>query len=741
MKIGKLFKFFKKGAKKASEAKGKGAAATGSYQWPSGVRVGIYGHANAGKTVYFTVLNEECKVSKDLQIAVTDSATANELLANYRAIWGIGSTTEVGTVVDLREEKKFPDPTKGDKVLRFNAILDRKKKISVVSYDYDGKAVSIAEQHELADKVIDFMAGAQGILFFYDPKMLGSDAQTQAHVASFVNMLERLAPLHRRLPIPIALVVTKADILPGFSSDTQTVLISPEDESFLAEDYEVFLDRILTSNKIASNEEWAGSVRNILVKLKEFLKVVVGRTLDFQIFFVSNTGQTPQKIGTDIGRSIYAPPAKITPIGVKAPFYWMLRAIVRNRRIQKIRAAAKYVALASLIWVGVFSAPYLYHFNWLLPRTVRAEDNILAQYGGSRAGATSEERRKIKTAYRKYQNSWTVKWLFDRFLVPAERIRSLYDKDILGEELRKLDKTIKGMAAIVNDKKNWPSVDLSADSVRLTPEQKSLEEALRQYQTMDSSSVLFARSNRAWKLWGLFKEALKRSSKEAWQKVVKQVESDSSFFGTDLSSGEIALGKALKNAAKGYLIEERQVQVVEQAGGELDALINEINSRRDPHYLLITAVKKLRKLKAKLASNPARQKDVERIKTYLSRANRFLTDRRKYNFSLTYCPDGYHLHIMVKKNGKTGDWQVGNLYRKGGKVYSITWRAGDHIYLALDKNHVNPSDETWGKNPTELKVLDDKLALFEMNGEITFPSGKKIAISFDKNPNDDLPKF
>ncbi|MEW5994356.1 MAG: hypothetical protein AB1744_08160, partial [Candidatus Zixiibacteriota bacterium] len=179
MKAGKIFKFFRKGAKAADKRrKAKGVAPKGGFEWPSGVRIGVFGHFNAGKTVYFTVLNEECKVARDLQISVTDNLTAGEFLTNYRKIWGLGTATDVGTVVDLREDRKFPDPTGGDKILQFNAILDRTKKMPVVTYDYPGKAVSISEHDELSDKVIDFMAGCNGLLLFYDPKMLGAELES-----------------------------------------------------------------------------------------------------------------------------------------------------------------------------------------------------------------------------------------------------------------------------------------------------------------------------------------------------------------------------------------------------------------------------------------------------------------------------------------------------------------------------------------------------------------------------------
>ncbi|MBU0983103.1 MAG: hypothetical protein KKA42_04485, partial [candidate division Zixibacteria bacterium] len=277
MKFGKILKIFKKGSKAASKRKGaqKGA---GEFDWPAGVRIGVFGHTNAGKTVYFTVLNEECKVSRNLQLSVTDNATAAEFLANYRSIWGLGVSSEVGTVVDLKGEKKFPDPTQTERVLRFNAILEGDKKLPVVAYDYPGAAVSISDPSEFKDKVRDFMTGCDGLLFMFDPKVLSAELQTQAHVAAFVNMLEQLAPLSARLPIPADLVITKSDILDGFTDDAQAILIGPEDENLLSENFEYFLERILSSPAVSKNPAWSGSVRKVLVSLREFLKVVIGRT-------------------------------------------------------------------------------------------------------------------------------------------------------------------------------------------------------------------------------------------------------------------------------------------------------------------------------------------------------------------------------------------------------------------------------------------------------------------------------
>jgi len=133
VKPGKIFKALGKVFKSGS---GSGKKSKSAFDWPSGTKIAVYGHANSGKTVYFTVLNEECKMGKDLQLSITDTGTASDILSNYRALWGVGTETGSGTVVDLRGEKKFSDPTPDGKLLLFNAIVDRSSKYSICTYDY-----------------------------------------------------------------------------------------------------------------------------------------------------------------------------------------------------------------------------------------------------------------------------------------------------------------------------------------------------------------------------------------------------------------------------------------------------------------------------------------------------------------------------------------------------------------------------------------------------------------------------
>ena len=728
MKPGSILKIFKKGAKAAGGSKGKKGEKTS--QWPAGTKIGLFGHTNAGKTVYFTVLNEECKISKKLGISVTDNATAGEFLSNYRMLWGLGTATDAGTVVDFRGEKKFPEPTSGDKILRFNAIIDRDKKVSVVAYDYGGKAVAISGQNESADKVVDFMTECDGILFFYDPKILHAELESQAHVASFINILERLAPLKARLPIPIGLVISKSDILPGFAGEDQAVLIRAEDEYLASEDFESFLEAILADNRISSNSAWAGSVRSVLVRLKDFLRVVLGRTLDFQIFFISSTGQTPEKIGTDIGRSIYAPPKKIQPIGVKEPFYWILNSILRSKKIGAFRKVSKFAAVVGIIWCLLFSLPFVYHFNYLMPRTERIEQSIISAYDGNIYNASDKERRTIIQAYDKYERSWAVKWFFDRFQAPAQRIREGYQNYNQQDAIRQLNDDINKFARIVADTTLWPKVNPSDQTLIMNNDHTTLLEALNGFHKGDEGSILFKRSGRALVYWELFSKGVGSPSDTAvWQIIQQQVQTDKSLYGSELSKEELTLGDALSERK----IKKVQKATAKRAAVDLADLIDKINGNTSPSYRLDKAVSELQDIQGQL-DNPA---DIKMVNNYISRAKKWF-EPRTFTFKAVSIPSDGHLHVEVTSKGADPTWAE-QTQILAGFDYRITWKVGDAINIALD---TLGAPENWGKEASDKKVLKSKYSIFDMDGEISFDNiGKKVTISFSPELMDQIPEL
>ena len=735
MKFGKIFKVFKKGSKLAS--KKKGSAPAGGFEWPSGLRIGLFGHANSGKTVYYTVLNEECKISRQLQLSVTDNATAGEFLKNYRSIWGLGTTSDVGTVVDMHGDKKFPDPTQRDRILSFNAILDGSTNLPIVALDYPGASVSITDPGELKDKVTDFMDNCNGLMFLFDPKVLQAELQTQAHVASFVNMIERLAPLGSRLPIPVTLVVTKADLLDGYSGDDQVSLVREDEESLLSENFEVFLEKVLTSSRMTSNPAWAGSVRNVLVRLREFLKVVIGRTLDFQIFFVSATGQTPAKIGTEVGRSVYQPPERISPIGVREPFNWLLRSIVRNRSVTRLRNIAKWVAAVSIIWTLLFSAPFLFHFQYLLPHATSVEDNILEGYGGNMYNTSSQERARIISAYGKYERSLTTKWFFPRFVAPAGRLRAKYGEFNLSEEIKKLDQVIGRFSAIVQDSALWPRLNPSDTTVIDNDEHKKLVADFERFHTGDSTGILFKRSGRMLGYWSLFHDFIRnREDSSYYNAIAEQVDFDARTLAAEQTSPEKALGTSLKENLRVRAERQVQRQVARRAATEIGDVIARINGNDDPEYRLGDAVTELRKLSNQL--DPAVDgESIAMIRRYLQTAERF-QKKHKYTYKVNAIPAHGHLHVEVTPNGKDPSWSEQSQIIEGFN-YSLQWEAGDDIHLSLDTLN---APENWGKSASDKKILKSRFALFEMDGEVTFDNlGQTVSITFVPSLQEQLPEL
>lgn len=727
MDFAKILKFGKKGAKKATP-KDKKKADIG-FDWPSGIRIGVFGHSNSGKTVYFTVLNEDCKVARDLQISVTDNVTAVELLSNFKKIWGVGTHSGPGTHVDLQEERKFPDLTQRDRILQFTGIIDKDSKTPVVSYDYPGNAVDISEPDDYTDKVADFMDGCDGLLFFFDPKVLGSEIKCQAHIASFVSMLERLAPLEERLPIPVALVVTKADTLNGFAGDEQVVLIGSGEEPVLCEDYGVFLEEVLTNERITRDAAWAGTVREVLVKTKDFIKVAVGRTLDFQIFFISQTGEPPEKIGEEEGRSLYKPPEKVRPVGVRKPMYWLLKAIARNRSLGKLRTFTKWVRLLSICWILLVSLVYMYHFWFQLGRTTGFENNIL---NGRIASECSEgDLKSIANKYGHYYGRWLVKRVFPEFRTKAKDLSEKYKYFEVGSRNSTLNKTIKEFTNIVTNKDLWPDKNPTGDDVILSPRNKKLETGMKSFQIPeDSTSVLAKRVERALKLWDLLKACIPNMADTGkWNELHRTIKLYTNTPGNEINTAESELFTALLNQKA----KEEKKEESKEATIDFQAKVEQINSNNNPKYRLDTAVRDLKRIRKQL--NPDSD-EYKKITKYISEAN-WWKHERTYKFVIRNLPQGAHLHVEITTEGESPKWSNYDQWFAGQK-HSITWKPGDNINIALSLE--DNMECNWGANASDYVIIDKKYSIFYMEGQIEFTNiGKNAKISFSPGLNGNLP--
>jgi len=735
MKFAKVFKLGQKGAKRIKKAKG-GAAPPPA--WPEGTKVGVFGHENSGKTVFFTALYTQSKTTNNFHISVRDNATANEFFRNDMAIKGVDvDSGGTGTIAAKSVPKRFPEHTVKDVLLQFTAILDGSKKIPVVTYDYNGKAASISEHSDEAEKIRSFMADADGLLFFFDPKILGADPEVQARVSSFVNVLELIVSLKSRLPIPVALVITKADTLPGYRGEETTILIKPKDEQVIAEDYETFLEKVLGFESMSNDREWASSVRNILVKLREFIRVVVGRTLDFQIFFVSSTGNKPEKIGAEVGRSIYAPPEKVNPCGVTVPFHWMLNSIVRSRRLNALRRIAGFVVAASIVWIALYSLPFALHFGHLLRSPLRTESKALKEAGGDHRLMSAAQNEDIFNAYRRYGNRWLVKKMFPEYQVQAGHMKDLYGGLGMSSAGGRLDVILGQLSGLIADEKSRPVYDRAKKTVKVDEGAKRLLGELRDIHSGDENEATYKRAGRALFLWGLYEQYLMNTSDAAiptsiWEQIATDAKSP------DYSEAERKYDAALMNiVGKASPQSVPTLQEVNANLGEYDALKNEINGEdASPEFVLGEAVTKLEAIRSSLVPG-VHNAQLSAINAFLAEAKQW-DKKRTYTFRLQSVPNDGHIHFEVTESGENPRWdKVGNQYMQGDKI-DVEWQPGDEIHIAFDEAG---AEERWGKSSTDMIVLRDKYSLFQMDGAVTLLKGNRIQFSYKGGLKQQLPKL
>jgi len=390
------------------------------------------------------------------------------------------------------------------------------------------------------------------------------------------------------------------------------------------------------------------------------------------------------------------------------------------------------VVIASVIWMILCSLPYLYHFKVLFSKPVKSEQAIKKLHNGNLLSATKAERDTIGKAYRRYQRSWLVDKMFTEFKYPAQQIGAVYKENQLAMALAEIDKTIGILSSVVSNQASWPQVKPSDLSIILNPEHDKLLAVFDRYlATDDSTSELFTKSQRAKEYWNLFINGVQKPKDEAaWEVIQNQVKQDSNLYWDDLSKEERSFGQALL-AVK---VEKEKEKVVAAATMQLGDLGNTINSNPSPDYRLKKAVDTLKKIR-----NNVGGEDAARIRKYINSANKWKKSRQ-YTYSVESIPASWHLHIAVSSGGADPEWKKELITMIPGREETITWKAGDIIYIAMDSTH--SGDETWGVRPRAKRPLDGDFSIFKMDGEITFPDiGKSVIIRFKPELKGRLPEL
>ena len=263
----------------------------------------------------------------------------------------------------------------------------------------------------------------------------------------------------------------------------------------------------------------------------------------------------------------------------------------------------------------------------------------------------------------------------------------------------------------------------------------SVESELTTFKELGDTSQLGVRSGRVLTYWELLKESIltPTMSDSIWLQIRDQVRLDRERNGKNLSDAEKELQEVLTSAgAKHEQVVVRE-ETVQTASSDFAVALSGYERNMDDHqYLLVTLPRKLRALAANLEGDA-----LDSANAYLSQVEYFKKSRA-YTFKVVNCPPDHHIHVCVTRPGQEPDWPKAMYI--AGREFRITWKNGDHILIALDKKHTDPSSETWGVSPMEMKELKEPYSIFDLDGTLKFNTGE-VTFSCQESLKGKLPKF
>src|SRR5437764_7420754 len=161
-------------------------------------RIGVFGHRGVGKTTLVTLLYREAVAGRlpELRLAAADARTANYLSDK---------------ITQLEAGQPLPG-TLAETELRFH-LYHRTARIELLVMDYQGEHVEIGRE----EPIRDFLRDCDGLWICLDAATLaasGDRLRRQQEVEQLIEDYLAVEP-HRTMERPVALVLTKADLLMG----------------------------------------------------------------------------------------------------------------------------------------------------------------------------------------------------------------------------------------------------------------------------------------------------------------------------------------------------------------------------------------------------------------------------------------------------------------------------------------------------------------------------------------------
>ena len=402
-------------------------------------RIGIYGHKGVGKTVFFAITYAFSKNSPDLELMALGE-TQELLEEKFNLMRGKGMDLETGEKISAR---RFPPLSTGEQQLNFEARVGKSKIIPLNSIDYSGELIYIDNRGELKQSLIDYFKSCECILFFIDPESIKNEGERSNRIASFTDLIAQLSGPDKRLKVPVGLVVTKADEIPGFKSADQSTLIGRGSGYIRALNFAGFLRGVLKQRSVANRPDWKSETEATLNRLESLFKPLMNRSLDFQVFFISSTGNSPETITDDNNRTVKIPPEDLRPLGVSQPFKWAFSRIASYRRAAGYLATLKWAVLIIALAVDLVAFAHIY--NQMKIRSLFWEI-------GQVSGPPSTINRSIANKYQRYANNFIVRNFFGDYSRAALQQYNYFSTTSTVQQRSEQEVEFKNLMTVVDEK-------------------------------------------------------------------------------------------------------------------------------------------------------------------------------------------------------------------------------------------------------------------------------------------------
>jgi hypothetical protein len=488
-----FLRYFKKAAKLAGKAKRRGAPGEPAEQIDRSIyRIGIFGHKNVGKTVFLTAVYAFSKDSSDLQLLAMGETQAY-LEENFNLMKGRSGdrVKEEGF-----ESRRFPDTTSTRKKLSFSTQLGKTMNVPLEALDYSGENLYIDSADGIPQDLIDFFQLCDCVLFLVDPEATNNEVELTRRVTSFTRLIEQISESRKRLDIPIGLVITKADELPGFKSGLQSTLVSSGTGYIKGLRFNDFINEVGKQPFLTDYPEWKNTVREVLSRFQLLFDPLVKNTLDYQVFFVSSTGGLPQETGEESGSAYKAPPKDFRPLGVNQPIIWALRRISACRRAAIFTAISKWLVFSSLLVILVVFSLNIYNKMKI--------DSLIHNITDLRLDGL-EAYSSLAAAFNDYSDNFMVKLFFGDFRRVSHEKYNLFagvsGDDWLRGQFEQFD-MVKDSSAVLLNIANDPGSDTVSYNAALSSLKSLLgmaEDLERSVKTQGYSTAWIAGDLKAWK--------------------------------------------------------------------------------------------------------------------------------------------------------------------------------------------------------------------------------------------------